>query len=49
MTRRLSPFNVTSLVLGFAFLYLPILLLIVLVVPIVIYRDVEARRVETGS
>jgi hypothetical protein len=26
-----------------------ILLLIVLVVPIVIYRDVEARRVEAGS
>ena len=29
MTRRLSLFNVTSLVLGFAFLYLPILLLMV--------------------
>ena len=29
MTRRLSVFNVTSLVLGFAFLYLPILLLVV--------------------
>ena len=29
MNRRLSLFNVTSLVLGFAFLYLPILLLIV--------------------
>ena len=29
MTRRLSFFNVTSLVIGFAFLYLPILLLIV--------------------
>ncbi|NIX77108.1 ABC transporter permease [Microvirga terricola] len=29
MTRRLSLFNVTSLVFGFAFLYLPILLLVV--------------------
>ena len=29
MTRRLSLFNVTSLVLGFAFLSLPILLLMV--------------------
>ena len=29
MNRRLSLFNVTSLVLGFAFLYLPILLLVV--------------------
>ena len=29
MNRRLSLFNVTSLVVGFAFLYLPILLLVV--------------------
>ncbi len=29
MNRRLSPFNIVSLVLGFSFLYLPILLLII--------------------
>ncbi len=29
MNRRFSLFNVTSLVIGFAFLYLPILLLVV--------------------
>ncbi|MDP1882605.1 MAG: putrescine ABC transporter permease PotI, partial [Bradyrhizobium sp.] len=27
--RRLSPFNITSLVLGLAFLYLPIVILVI--------------------
>ena len=47
MNRRLSPFNIVSLVAGFAFLYIPILLLI-LVVPIMFFQRAQARAQEEG-